>query len=822
MINHLTPKAEAVLNRSLETAAGMGHTYIGSEHLLIALCEVEDAISTKLLEARDVQAKALRAAVTHATGLGTETHLSPSDMTPRVRKVIEGAGVHAMKAGQSKIGSEHLLLALLSEESSVAVHLLENLQISVEELKNDVQNFLSLSGKAHTAAAQDKRVSDDKKTKLATLLSFGRDLTELAKEGKLDPMIGREEEVQRLVQIISRRQKNNPCLIGEPGVGKTAVVEGLAHMIAHAEVPSHLKNKKIISLDMAGMLAGAKYRGEFEERLKNVLREASQNPDCILFIDEIHTIVGAGAAEGAIDAANIIKPALSRGEMQVIGATTIAEYRQYIEKDAALERRFQPVLVNQPSRTECILILLGLREKYEAHHQITISEEAIRSAVDLSIRYLPDRFLPDKALDLLDEAASRLRIRAGEKTEEWHLLTQKIEQLNEQKERAILLQNFEQAADLRDQCNEYEQRLEEIQEKNQVQKDTNKTVLRATDIADVVTQWTKIPVSELISEENQKLLHLEEELSQRIVGQSEAITTLAQAIRRSRTGLKDPDRPIGSFLFLGSSGIGKTELSLALADVLFGTEDALIRLDMSEFLEKHSVSRMIGSPPGYVGFEQGGQLTEKVRRRPYAVVLFDEIEKAHPDIYNLLLQILEDGSLTDAQGRRVDFRNTVVILTSNIGSSSAGKSRPLGFSALSDNKSRDAADNEWRKMQLKESFRPELLNRLDAIITFSTLSEVELIEISKRLLCKCADRLNELGIKITFEDEVASHLVKTIDNVSMGARPLRREITNRIENMFASALLKGELQAGDEAVVTLENDEYVCLVKSRRHEIERP
>ncbi len=824
MINHLTPKAEAVLNHSLDTASGMGHTYIGSEHLLIALCEVEDSIAAKLLEARDVRAQAIRTAVKHATGIGNSTHLSPSDMTPRVRKVIEGAGVEAMKAGQTKIGSEHLLLALLNETSSVAVHLLEGLKIPVGELKTDVQNFLSLSGGAHMVAAHDKRAENDKKSKLTTLLSFGRDLTALAKQEKLDPMIGREEEVQRLVQILSRRQKNNPCLIGEPGVGKTAVVEGLAHMIARGDIPTHLKNKKIISLDIAGLLAGAKYRGEFEERLKNVLKEVGQHPDCILFIDEIHTIVGAGAAEGAIDAANIIKPALARGEMQVIGATTIAEYRQYIEKDAALERRFQPVLVQQPSRTECILILLGLREKYEKHHQISISEEAIRSAVDLSIRYLPDRFLPDKALDLLDEAASRLRISTQEKPEKWLLLEQKIEQINEQKERAILLQNFEQAAALRDQCHEYEQQLEQLQKQSQSSSTVSDSkILQSKDVANIVMQWTGIPVSELISEESQKLLHLEQELSQRIVGQPEAITTLAQAIRRSRTGLKDPDRPIGSFLFLGSSGVGKTELSSALAEVLFGTEDALIRLDMSEFLEKHSVSRMIGSPPGYVGFEQGGQLTEKVRRRPYSVVLFDEIEKAHSDIYNLLLQILEDGSLTDSQGRRVDFRNTIIILTSNIGSNAGGKSHHLGFSALSEREARDTADNERRQAQLKEAFRPELLNRLDAIITFSPLGKAELVEISKRLLCKCRHRLTDLGINITFEDDVAVHLVESIENTEHGARPLRREITNRIENLLASALLEGDLKSGDEAVVEVENGECVCRVTNRQHEItEKP
>lgn len=813
MINHLTPKAEAVLNLALENAQELGHTYIGSEHLLLALCGVEDAIAAKILEARGVKKEKVRASMIETTGMGARTLLSPADMTPRVRKIIEGAAVEAMKAGQSRIGSEHLLLSTLNERSCVAVHLLEIMQAPISELRSDIQSFLSLSGKAQNAALTVKggKINDAKEDKASTLLSYGRDLTELAIKGQLDPMIGRENEIERLIQILSRRSKNNPCLIGEPGVGKTAVVEGLASMIVSGQVPAHLKNKRLISLDMAGMLAGAKYRGEFEERFKNVLAEVKNNPDDILFIDEIHTIVGAGAAEGAIDAANIIKPALARGEMQVIGATTIAEYRRYIEKDAALERRFQPIIVGQPSEAESVLILMGLRDKYEQHHGIRISDEALRTAVELSVRYLPDRFLPDKALDLIDEAASRLRISVQEKPEELVMLERRLKNAHNQKEDAILSQDFEQAAALRDVCLDYEAQIEQYKSRTRAGK-SDETVLSSAHVADVVTQWTGIPVSELMSAESEKLLALEKELSARIVGQENAIQTLAEAIRRSRTGLKDPRRPIGSFLFLGSSGVGKTELSLALAEAMFGTENALIRLDMSEYMEKHSVSRMIGSPPGYVGFEDGGQLTEKIRRRPYAVVLFDEIEKAHPEVCNLLLQILEDGALTDAQGRRVDFRNTVLILTSNIGSSGANKTRLPGFSSISDEESRQNANEERRRAQLRETFRPEFLNRLDAILTFTSLDKEQLCEIAMRMLNGCRRRLEEMQIYLEFAPEISRHLVEDSYDSTLGARPLRREVTQKIENLLANEILRRNIKTGDRVRIVWENDEYHCKI----------
>jgi ATP-dependent Clp protease ATP-binding subunit ClpC len=821
MINHLTPKAEAVLNTALQAAREMGHTYIGSEHLLIALCEVEDAIAYKILEARGVRGDTIRTHVGELTGIGAPTPLSPADMTPRVRKIIEGAAVEAMKNGQNRIGSEHLLLALLGEHTSVAVHYLEALQIPVGELKNDIQSFLNLSGKAQNVALtmQENRVLDTTKNKTPTLHTYGRDLTEQAQKGKLDPMIGRESEVERLIQILSRRTKNNPCLIGEPGVGKTAVVEGLANLIAKGQVPSHLRSKRVISLNMASMLAGAKYRGEFEERFKNVLGEIAQNPDFILFIDEIHTIVGAGAAEGAIDAANIMKPALSRGELQVIGATTVAEYRKYIEKDAALERRFQPIMVQQPSRVESILILMGLKEKYEEHHNITITDEALRSAVDLSIRYLPERFLPDKALDLLDEAASRLRIAAEETPEEMALLEQRLHHVYKQKEEAIIHQDFEKAASLRDKCMEIEDEIEQLrQERSRRQNGKYLANLQEKDIAAVVTQWTGIPTAELISAEGERLLNLESQLSERVIGQDEAIRTLAAAIRRGRTGLKDPKRPIGSFLFLGSSGVGKTELCLALSEALFGTEDALIRLDMSEYMEKHSISRMIGSPPGYVGFEEGGQLTEKIRRRPYAVVLFDEIEKAHPDVYNILLQILEDGALTDSQGRRVDFKNCVLIMTSNVGSSVEGKSHLLGFSTRSESESRHVAQEEARQEQLKRTFRPEFLNRLDAILTFAPLGREQLIGIARRQIELCRKRLEDMQITLEYEDSVVERLIESAQNPAFGARPLRREVTGKIENMLANMMLSGQLKATDHVRIITTQEGYDCRVCSPKHD----
>ena len=819
MINHLTPKAENVLNAALQVAQELGHTYIGSEHLLIALCDVEDAIAFKILETRGVHGNDVRKYVEELTGIGVPTSLSPADMTPRVRKIIEGAAVEAMKNGQNRIGSEHLLLALLNEQTSVAVHYLEAMQIPVKDLKSDVQSFLNLSGKAHNVALtmQENKLVDAKKNKMPTLLAYGRDLTEQAQRGALDPMIGRENEIERLIQILSRRTKNNPCLIGEPGVGKTAVVEGLANMIAKGQVPSHLRTKRVISLNMAGMLAGAKYRGEFEERFKNILGEILQNPDHILFIDEIHTIVGAGAAEGAIDAANIMKPALSRGELQVIGATTVAEYRKYIEKDAALERRFQPIMVQQPSRAESILILLGLKEKYEDHHNIVISEEALRSAVDLSIRYLPDRFLPDKALDLLDEAASRLRIAAEETPEEMALFEKRLQQTRKQKEDAIIKQDFERAAALRDRCTKIENEMELFRQSQEDRYGQSAIILREADIATVVTQWTGIPTSELMSAEGERLLNLEKQLARRVIGQDDAIRVLAEAIRRGRTGLKDPKRPIGSFLFLGSSGVGKTELCLALSEALFGTEDALIRLDMSEYMEKQSISRMIGSPPGYVGFEEGGQLTEKIRRRPYSVVLFDEIEKAHPDVYHLLLQILEDGTLTDSQGRRVDFKNCVLILTSNVGSSVLDKSHPLGFASKSENDAnRTAQEEKARNEQLKQTFRPEFLNRLDAILTFAPLGREQLIAIAHRQLELCRQRLENMQITLQYDDSVVERLVESANHPAFGARPLRREVTSKIENMLANMMLSGSLKAFDHVHIITTRNGYDCNIHPRR------
>ena len=821
MINHLTPKAEAILNCAMENAREMGHTYIGTEHLLIGLCGVDNAISARIMRARGVQSENVRAMIQAETGIGERSAVTPADMTPRVRGIIENAATEAMKMGKSRIGSEHLLLSLLNEKSCVAVHLLEAMQIPVNELKGEVQGFLSLTERAQSAAVSihdrevNNKVDSKGSGKSSPLQSYGRNLSELAANGKLEVMIGREQEIERLIQVLSRRTKNNPCLIGEPGVGKTAVVEGLASKIVNGAVPSHLLHKQIISLDMAGMLAGAKYRGEFEERFKNVMSEVSQNPDIILFIDEIHVIVGAGAAEGAIDAANIIKPALARGEIQLIGATTLTEYRRYIEKDAALERRFQSVLIQEPSEKECLTILRGLRESYERHHGVRISEEAMEAAVALSERYIPDRFLPDKALDLLDEAASRLRITLSEKPPELSNLETKLKQLQQQKEEAILTQDFERAATLRDICRSYEGQLRDYYQSHDCPGDASLPVLKADEIAEIVRQWTGIPASELLEEESQKLIHLEATLASRIVGQEKAVHSLAQAIRRSRTGLKDPDRPIGSFLFIGPSGVGKTELCLALADALFGSESALIRLDMSEYMEKHSVSKMIGSPPGYVGFEEGGQLTEKIRRQPYAVVLFDEIEKAHPEVYNLLLQVLEDGCLTDSQGRRVDFRNAILILTSNVGSSLFSRNYRPGFSSRTAKEDRKDRGMEYQKEELYKTFPPEFLNRLDDILWFSPLTKENYCAITTLMLKKSQMRARQAGITVDFHSSVATALISDLQNSDMGARPLRRAITENIENMLANAIISGEIRIGDSVEIYYEDtDGYQYRIAS--------
>ena len=802
MNNRFTAKAQNVLNNALRIAAALGHTYIGSEHLLLSLAAEGEGVAAKLLAARGVTPDDIQRVLVETAGQGTMSHVTPTDMTPRTKRILEASAVESEKCGQNYIGTEHLLLALLSERDSVAVQILEELGISADDLKNDVIAFLNDSPAAgkREKGARENGEAKGVLAKTPSLANYGRDLTEMARTGKLDPIIGRDTETERVIQILSRRQKNNPCLIGEPGVGKTAVVEGLAEKIVNGSVPENLKNKSIVTLDVAGMIAGAKYRGEFEERLKSIMEEVRKNPDIILFIDEIHTIVGAGAAEGAVDAANILKPALARGEMQVIGATTIAEYRAHIEKDAALERRFQSVMVGEPTPEESVAILKGLRDKYEAHHKLKISDEAIEAAVNLSKRYIADRFLPDKAIDLVDEAASKLRISAHTSPEGLKETEQRIATLKREKEEAISAQDFEKAAKLRDEEKNAEEAYQKAKTEWENEVKGQALTVTATDIADVVTQWTGIPVSRLMEEESERLLHLEELLGKRVIGQDAAVSAVAKAIRRGRMGLKDPKRPIGSFIFLGPTGVGKTELTKALAELLFGDPNAMIRLDMSEYMEKHSVSKLIGSPPGYVGYEEGGQLTEKIRRKPYSVVLFDEIEKAHPDVFNILLQVLEDGVLTDSQGRHVDFRNTILIMTSNVGASEMNAAKALGFTSKPETATDEEARRERMMAALKSTFRPEFLNRIDDIIIFNSLKEADIEKIASLMLADVQKRINALNISIEFDPSVPALLAKEGFDEAYGARPLRRAVVRLVEDSFSTEMLEGKIHTGDKVL----------------------
>jgi len=821
MSTRFTPKAQEVLNISLQIASEMGHTYIGSEHLLLAMLQKTDSVASHFLEEAGANREKIQAAVVEMAGIGSQTALSAADMTPRTKNIIEASFYEAQRCGQKQIGTEHLLLALLNGRDCVASRILEEADISVTDLRNELSLHLN---SPTTQDGQDRGAryaaakSGGEKTSLdasPTLKSFGRDLTDFAKNGKLDPIIGRDTETERVIQILSRRTKNNPCLIGEPGVGKTAVAEGLAQRIVCGNVPENLKEKIIVTLDIASMIAGAKYRGEFEERFKKVMEEVRMHPEIILFIDEIHTIIGAGAAEGAVDAANIIKPALARGEMQVIGATTISEYRKHIEKDAALERRFQSVMVEEPSREEAVLILRGLREKYETHHKLKITDEAIDAAVTLSIRYIADRFLPDKAIDLVDEAASRLRIRAHTSPPDLKEMEKEIRDLEKQKEEAITAQDFENAARLRDREKERKTQYAEKKEEWEKTQSASELTVYATDIADVVTQWTGIPVNRLLEEESEKLLRLDDLLSARVIGQDTAVASVSRAIRRGRMGLKDPKRPVGSFIFLGPTGIGKTELAKALAEVMFGNASAMIRLDMSEYMEKHSVSKLIGSPPGYVGFEEGGQLTEKIRRKPYSVVLFDEIEKAHPDVFNILLQVLEDGILTDSQGRQVDFRNTVIILTSNVGAQEMTAAKALGFTA--ENAQNDGTLQKERMLNaLKGTFRPEFLNRIDDIIVFNRLADQDIQAIAKLMLKEVQKRIEALDISVEFEESVALLLSKEGFDPTYGARPLRRAVVRLVEDAFSTEMLEGRIKPGDHVRVDVKDQKIVFFVAEKQ------
>ena len=801
-----TKKAQNALNRALSTASEMGHASVGTEHLLLGLLAEKDSVAARVLEEHGVTAEKTRKLIGESVGFGEPTNLTPRDVTPRVKRIIETSAGIAVGMGHGYIGTEHLLLAAVEEGESYAARLIREEGASAEDVKRGVLAVLTAAAErtGSRSPGQDgfrggeRRKSPDGAGD--ALAQYGTDLTKAAAEGRLDPIIGRESETARLIRILSRRTKNNPCLIGEPGVGKTAVVEGLARRIAEGTVPETLAGKTILSLDLSAMVAGAKYRGEFEERMKNVIAEAKNSPSVILFIDEIHTIVGAGGAEGAVDAANILKPALARGELQVIGATTTDEYRRHIEKDAALERRFQSVRVGEPAPEEAERILFGLRDKYEAHHKLKISDEAVRAAVALSVRYIGDRCLPDKAIDLIDEAASKKRLSALSPSPGVRELEEKLRAVTAEKEEAILGEDYEGAARLRDEEKRVSDDLSSRrgEERESMERgDSPDLTVTAEDVAEIVTEWTGIPVQKLEEGEGERLRLLDSLLKEKIVGQDQAVESVARAIRRGRTGLRDPRRPIGSFLFLGPTGVGKTELCRALSETLFGDPASMIRLDMSEYMEKHSVSKMIGSPPGYVGYGEGGQLTEKVRRHPYSVVLFDEIEKAHPDVFNLLLQILEDGCLTDSEGRRVDFRNTVVIMTSNVGAQGISEPKRLGFldrqTAEEENGRIRAAVNE----ALKRTFRPEFLNRVDETVVFGKLSAEDVKRIARLMLDEVVSRIGQIGIRAEIDDGTAESLAREGYDPIYGARPLRRLITRKVEDSFAESMLSGAFAAGD-------------------------
>ena len=816
MANKFTEKAESAINRALEFASEMGHTYVGSEHILLGLTSEPDSVGAKILTDHGATLEEERNIIRSISGVGDKSSVTPADMTPRTKKIIESSAYISARFGHGYIGTEHILAALLSERSSVAVKVLVSIGISIDELLSEVESFLS--GGKNTAGVGPRGVGQAREGQNAansgikgapTLSHHGRDLCAAAREGRLDPIIGRQNEMDRVIQILSRRTKNNPCLIGEPGVGKTAVVEGLAQMIVEGRVPDTLRDKTIVTLDISSMIAGAKYRGEFEERLKGVMTEVVKNPNIILFIDEIHTIIGAGAAEGAVDAANILKPALARGEIQMIGATTIEEYRRHIEHDAALERRFQSVMVGEPTPEEAVAILYGLRDKYEAHHKLRITDEAIEAAVRLSVRYIGDRFLPDKAIDLIDEAASRMRISNVTPSPELRGLEEEIKRASNEKEEAVRSQDFERAAACRDRERQLRRSFVEKEEAWKSERDGKTLAVGEAEIAEIVTSWTGIPVSKLAEEEGERLLRLDEILRSRVIGQDEAVSAVARAIRRGRTGLSDPNRPVGSFIFLGPTGVGKTELSKALAEAMFGDEGAMIRVDMSEYMESHSTSKLIGSPPGYVGYDEGGQLTEKIRRRPYSVVLFDEIEKAHPDVFNILLQILDDGILTDAQGRRVDFKNTVIIMTSNVGATDITERRHLGFSDSTDTAAEYDRMHAAVTDSLRRTFKPEFLNRIDEIIVFNKLDDDCVKKIAALMLDRVRRRISDLGITVSFGDDVVELIAREGFDPAYGARPIRRAVVRLVEDTFSEAMLAGNIKEGDTVSASVEDNAVV-------------
>lgn len=801
-----TEKANKSLNAAVKAAEDLGHTYIGSEHILLGLLSDTSTVAGAVLAAHNITYADIEEELKRSIGVGVPTELQPDDFTPRSKNILETSVAFARQMGQQLVGTEHVLLAIAREGSCSATLLLSRAGVSMQDIVNDVSK--ALMGGTANAGTDNK---DGGKENESMLSQFGRDLTKLAKDGKIDPVIGRQKEIERVIQILSRRTKNNPCLIGEPGVGKTAIAEGLALKIVSGEVPELLKDKKIYSLDLTGMVAGTKYRGDFEERIKKVIDEVKNAKDVILFIDEVHTLIGAGSAEGAADAANILKPSLARGELQIIGATTIEEYRKHIEKDAALERRFQPVMVDEPSQEEAIEILKGIKDKYEAHHKVKITDEAIESAVKLSTRYIGDRYLPDKAIDLIDEAASRVRLRSYTAPSDLKELEDKKKSVEAEKLSAVNAQEFERAAALRDEERKLDKEIKDKKENWHDMAGKSHDEVTPADIADIVSSWTGVPVTQLSTEESDRLLHMEDELHRRIVGQDEAVEAVSRAIRRGRVGLKDPKKPIGSFIFLGPTGVGKTELCKALAAAMFGDENAMIRLDMSEYMEKHTVSRLIGSPPGYVGYDEGGQFTEKVRRKPYSVVLFDEIEKAHPDVFNMLLQILDDGVLTDGQGRRVDFKNCIIIMTSNVGAKLISqKQKAFGFAAGAKELEQNEKEIKDAVMgELRNTFRPEFLNRVDDIIVFQRLTKENIKEIASRLLAVLQKRVEDMGIEVTFSDEAVSKIADAGFDDVYGARPLKRAIQSRIEDALSEEMLKGNVKKGGKYICNVKDDKFV-------------
>lgn len=799
--NSFTTKANEVLNLAIKSAQAYGHNYIGTEHILIGLLSTDSTIPA--LTNNNITYEGVDRLIREEIGVGNPTSLTPDDFTPRAKRIIEISFQIARTMRNSYVSVEHLLAALLKEDDSYAVKFINELGTDSQRVFDDLISDLSSNSYGSNPQSSSKKKG---KSKTPTLDEFGKNLTELAKQGKIDPVIGREKEIERVIQILSRRNKNNPCLIGEPGVGKTAIAEGLALKIVNGEVPEMLANKTIYSLDLTSMVAGTKYRGDFEERIKKAMDEVKDNKDVILFIDEIHNIMGAGAAEGAVDAANILKPSLARGEIQVIGATTISEYRKNIEKDAALERRFQPVTVGEPTEEETVEILKGLRDKYEAHHKVKITDDAINSAVKLSSRYINDRFLPDKAIDLIDEAASVVRLNAYTLPQNLKDMEEEIKRLNAEKQDAVNNQKFEEAAKIRDKANELNKLLDDEKSKWRNSSNHDVKAVSSDEIAQVVSQWTGVPVNQLTKEESERLLNMEKILHERIVGQDKAVSAISKAIRRGRVGLKNPNRPIGSFIFLGPTGVGKTELCKSLAEAMFGDENAIIKLDMSEYMEKHTVSKLIGAPPGYVGFDEGGQLTEKIRRKPYSVVLFDEIEKAHPDVFNMLLQILEDGVLTDSQGRKVSFKNAIIIMTSNVGASKITDEKlALGF-VQEDGKKLSIEDLVMP--DLKKTFKPEFLNRLDDIIVFNQLDQNDIEEIAKRMLKSLKKRTADLGIELDFTDNAITELAKEGFDKTYGARPLRRAIQSKIEDRLSELILDKTIGEGSKCTVDFSDGEF--------------